>query len=293
MPLTDLPPELLQLIFQQCTTPSFIQAAHSCRALFALASDSRAVIFHHLDQTPGLPAGSLDSPTPSTLELFVLLKRRAATYLYGADVRADCATFVPQSGSIDPRACAIQQSGDPDIAVVERGKHQVHLYRLVAGAIQPVCKLEPPPEYTGVIQVLRVIFAHDSKTISVLVRYEPNAETASNPVHPYVKEALKHFRSPGIHLLHYRRKAPGKPFSYVTLAGFTDNQTYTHDSHTTQGYADTKYEPLAIDVANPFRVAICWRHTRYPDMRKVVLYTASGSESDPLVHRLTCRWPPE
>lgn len=292
MPLLDLPPEILQVILQYCTTPSFLQAALSCRALFSLASDSRSAVLHHLDLTPGLLAGSLTSQTPSTSELFFLLKKRAAAYLYGTDIHADCNTFVPRSGSIDPRACALRQDGDPNIAVVERGKPDVHLYRLVAGAIEPVCKLTPPPEYVGIIEVLRVVFAHDKNTISVLVRYEPNAVTASNPVHPYVKEALGHFRESGIHLIHYRREEPGKPFSYITLTGFADHEVYTIDHPNTFRYTrhdgvDNNYEPLAIDVANPFRVAICWRHNRFHNMRKIVLHTAPGYESDPLVQKLT------
>ena len=294
MPLLDLPPEILQLILWHCTTPSFLQAALSCRTLFSVASDSRSVVFHHLNLTPGLPAGSLDSPTPSTLELFSVLKKRAAAYLYGADIHADCDTFVPNSGAIDPRACALKQSGDPNLAIIERGKPDVHLYRLVAGATEPVCKLSPPPEYAGIIQVLRVVFARDENTISVLVEYRPSVATILNPVHPYVREALKHFRRPGIHLIHYRRQAPGKPFSYVTLSGFGDHECYTRahpaaPRYTKQNHIDNNYEPLAIDVANPFRVAVCWRHSRFHDMRKVVLHTAPGPENERLGQKLTCK----
>ena len=294
MSLLGLPPEILQLILQHCTTPSFLQVAFSCRALFNLATDSRAVVFHHLNLTPGLPVGSLESPTPSTLELFSLLQKRAAAYLYGAVVHADCQTLVPNSGSIDPRASALSPSGDPNLAVVERGKSEVHLYRLVSGSTEPVCKLRPPPEYAGIIQVLRVVFARCGNTISVLVRFRPSIATDLNPVHPYVKEALKHFRQPGTHLIHYRRKAPGKPFSYVTLSGFADHECYTRNypailGYTKQNYVDNDYEPLAIDVADPFRVAVCWRHNQFHDMRKVVLHTASGSGNDLLEQKLTCK----
>ncbi|KAL1955379.1 hypothetical protein VTO42DRAFT_8599 [Malbranchea cinnamomea] len=281
MGLLDLPPELLQLVFRHCTTVSFLQLSLTCRSLFAIACSARAVILHHLSQVPGLPAASQESPTASTAELFLLLRRRAASHLYGADFHADRVIYNAGGGSIDPPACAVRLSGDPNLALVERGKHLVHLYHLTPGAIRPVCRLEPPPEYTGKIQVLRVIFAHDKQTISVLTRFEPNHATTSVQVHPYVKEALRHFHRPGTHLIHYRRKAPGGPFCYITLAGFADHDINDGAS------PDLQFEPLAIDVAHPLRVAVCWRHPHNHNLRKVFLHTADPSEDGPLDQKLT------
>lgn len=86
---TALPAEILQRILHFASTPTFLQLILVNRQLFNIAGESREVILHHLRHLPGLKLG-LSDHCITTTELFLILRQRAASNLYGANFTADC-----------------------------------------------------------------------------------------------------------------------------------------------------------------------------------------------------------
>jgi hypothetical protein len=267
MLLLDLPPELLQLILYQTTTPSYLQTAFSCHTLFSIASTCREVVLHHLNKTPGL-TGGLESR--STIDLFNILRKRAAAHLYGANFCADQTTYtLGEYDVIDVRASALGSSSDPDVALVKKGGSGVHIYHASSegGGITFRGRLEAPYSRPGKVEVFKVVLG-ENNLVSVLQRFTPtstdeNFEGDGNE-HLFVKQAMQPFRTQGIHLVHYNL-AGLEPA--VTFYAFPD-----HPDH----------YPLAVAVANQFRVAISWQHSRRKDIHEVVFYTAVDNPDETL-----------
>ena len=49
--ILTLPPELIQLVLQNCSTCAFLEVAFSCRTVYEIASTCREVLLHHLQRT--------------------------------------------------------------------------------------------------------------------------------------------------------------------------------------------------------------------------------------------------
>lgn len=269
--LLDLPPELLQLVLHQTTTPSFLQAALTCSTIFKIASNCREVVLYHLNVTPGIKLGLEDLNTP---DLFRLLRRRAAQHLYGINLSADQTVYRYENHNIDVRASALGSCCSPNVALVLKGSPLVHLYDASNG-IWPREWLEPPHADQKALQVVKVAFSMPS-CVSVLYRYSPAPDTYYEDEHPFVEQAMGQYKKEGYHLVHYR-------------LGRSDRLAITFCALQTR---HKHYYPVALAVANRLRVAISWRSPNHPSSNEVVLYTAYEDPSDssnlPSGSNLTC-----
>jgi len=261
MLLLEFPPELLQLILYHSSTPSYLQAAISCRTLFLAASSCRAVILHHLHQTPGLNV-NLESRT--TRELFDLLRRRAVSHLYGVNFHLDQSVFTFRGRLIDSKASTMRSIGNPNIALVLKGDPNVYLYHQRTGSVTFQEVLVAPYEHVGKLEVIKVIFSQ-SDTVSILQRFTPTleVETVENG-HQLWGDSVEPVTKIRTYLVHYQRSSPGQKFSSVTFCEFPDYEGYN---------------PLAIDVARKSLVAISWQHPQLTERRYVVLYTENPDET--------------
>ncbi|KAL1963299.1 hypothetical protein VTN77DRAFT_8522 [Rasamsonia byssochlamydoides] len=253
--LLNLPTELIQLILQYTTTPSYLHAALSCRTLFYIASTYRDLIIHHLKQTPGLKSGV---ELRETKDLFLLLRRRAAKQLYGANFYADRTLYDFSGRSIDVGASSIADNGcSPNVALVLRDDELVHLFHTgVDGSTSLKRSLKFPYEQPGTVKILKTAFTGDNG-ISVLVQFTPTiADEDADTSHPFVKHALESRLDGEIILVHYSLDDSDNSMAVCTFPDHND------------------YEPLALAVTNRSQFAISWQHVHDHHRYEVVLYDA-------------------
>ncbi|KKZ66717.1 hypothetical protein EMCG_07606 [[Emmonsia] crescens] len=293
MHLLNLPPELLQSIFDYSSVTSCLQAAYTCRTLFAVLSNYRRGLLYQISRLP-LPPGTIstisashsnsnndnDLSSKSTSELFLLLRRRAAQQLRGANFHANQSLYTFGEGApiIDTLASTIRPGhGDPNVALVQKGVPRVYLYFVSGGQVVPRGVLEPAVVWPGKVEVVKVIFHEAGNMISVLQRFTPlsegegideneitngsgngNGATTRNQ-HPFEEEAMKPYRKESTQLVHYQRSKPRSRYSRVTISAFPGQD---------------EYRPLAIAVADKHLVAISWQHKQHLDRRKVIVHVA-------------------
>lgn len=253
--LLNLPTELIQLILKYATTPSYLHAALSCRTLFHIASTYRDLVLHHLNQIPGLKSGIEQRETK---DLFVLLRRRAAKHLYGANFYADCILYNFNEKSIDVGASSIaDNSGSPNLALVLRDDELVYLFHTVDGSISLKRSLNFPYEQPGTVKILKTAFTGDN-SISVLVRFTPTiADENLDPSRPFIKQARESRLGGEIILLHYPLNDSNNS---MAVCNFPDHNDY---------------EPLALAVMSRNQFAISWQHVHDHHHHEVILYDAS------------------
>jgi len=187
-PLLDLPFEVLQQILHVSTTPSFLQLSLTCRKLFGVAAESREVVLHHLHLIPGLKLG-LDDAAISTRDLFLILRQRAASHLYGANFTADAREFYFSRGTLDPRASYLALSPDyMNISLVLKNSLTLRIY---GGHCRLKDRIESPYA-DGRGKILKVV--HKGHTISILYAWSPELDhTAVADDHPpSLKGSTKH-----------------------------------------------------------------------------------------------------
>ncbi|KAJ9405071.1 hypothetical protein DTO045G8_7244 [Paecilomyces variotii] len=249
--LSQLPVELIQQIFYYADTPSYLQAAYSCRRLYEAAAGCREVVIHHLEETPG---STLLADPLETKELWLLLRQRASKLLYGADAHASRTLHIAEGRAIDPRACAITTSGNVNLALAFKGDGIVRTYFTRNGLLFPRGVLRPPYDQPGRIEILRVAFASDN-SVAVLHRFIPEIETNEDDMHhPFIRQALQSPPEPELYVVHYETDSSE---DHLTVYSLTD-----HD----------EYEPLALAVANKYKFAISWQHSHDSSVHEVVLY---------------------
>lgn len=177
-PLKSLPPEILQAIFLRVTTPSFLQLCQTCWTFFNIASSSRRVLLHHLLRMPGIKLGLEDVPTN---QLFLLLRRRAARYLFGINFHADRLHYpFPFSGLglIDSNASDLSTTSDPNLAIVWTGKPEVHLYHATRHGIEPRVALTLIPPFSErdrkvKVEIVKVKLTPQNSVLSILFKTIP------------------------------------------------------------------------------------------------------------------------
>ncbi|OJD11010.1 hypothetical protein AJ78_08132 [Emergomyces pasteurianus Ep9510] len=305
MHLLNLPPELLQSIFDYSSVTNCLQTAYTCRTLFEVLSNYRKGILYQLSQLPSPPSGTLgtsnathnssntnsnsdddDLGSKSTAELSILLRRRAAQNLCGANFHANQSIYTFGEGApiIDTLASTIRpgHGGDPNVALVQKGVPRVYLYFVSGGQVVPRGVLEPVVVWPGKVEVLKVVFGEEGDMISVLQRFTPlpegggvdenkaasgnanangnaSVDGAAGSKHIFEEEAMKPYRKESTQLVHYRRRKPGSRYSRVTISAFPGQD---------------EYRPLAIAVANRHLVAISWQHKQHLDRSMVIVHGA-------------------
>ncbi|RMJ26874.1 F-box domain protein [Aspergillus sp. HF37] len=291
MPLLTLPPEILHLILTFTPTPAYLQALQTCRRLRRLGQNNRALILHHLRQTPGL-----DSFRGLALEcyvnevLFGVLVCRARRELYGAQFVANCKRFeFGDAQGIDARASyAHDDCEGVDVVLVPRGKPGVIVvYRAEAGTLKLEEEAPPPWDQDhgeiGDVEVLKT--AMFGPYVYVLYR-----------VRPPVKEEyeLDMNSTPGLGT--YAAGLQSKPRAelYLTIHWLWSGM----DSVRIYGFPDrSEYEPTALAVNDRDTVVIAWRHlcdhedevVRYSLFRTALISADEcGYKSHSLMRRCRC-----
>ncbi|KAL4812627.1 hypothetical protein BDW67DRAFT_169868 [Aspergillus spinulosporus] len=258
--LLDLPPELIQLVLLNCTTPAFLQAAISCRTLYEIASRCREALVHHLKLTPG---PCIDTSNLRTRHLFLLLKRRASKQLYGSQFDASCITFefgnrVPNIKAASLAHCA----GETLIFVTFRDEDVVRILRVHAGKVMLLSRARLPWGQWGSIDILKTA-SDGSNGLYVLHRFTPFKEGhGKDGDHPFVKQARQSGCEGFIYLTCYSLQSPNGPVKMTTFPEHAD------------------FEPSAFAVDSDGTFAIAWCHRMFSN-HAVFHYTVlEGSEYD-------------
>lgn len=251
--LLDLPTELIELVLHHSDTPTFLEAAFSCRTLYEIASSCREVIVHHLRHTPGLNS---DTQSLQSRQLFWVLVDRAHKQLYGAQFRACCTKFQTNADTFDAKASSFAPK-DQVLALVLRGHAGVHIFQAENGDLRHKAQLNLALSQPGKSQVLRTAFDSDDG-VFVLYSFTPAAaESDFETEHPFVRQALQSRASGGqIYLARHSFRAPHDP---VRVCAFPDQKDY---------------RPLALSAAHRDTFAISWQHVREHSDYEVILYNA-------------------
>ncbi|KAE8384638.1 hypothetical protein BDV23DRAFT_166393 [Aspergillus alliaceus] len=254
--LLNLPTELIQVILQHSTTPAFLQAAFSCRTLYAIASECRELVLYHLHRTPGLNEGLLCFDSK---QLFQVLQRRASQQLYGAQFTANCTHFNFGTSVLDVKASSLAPSDHQSLALVLKGQEDVQLFCFENGQLRLKACLKPPWLQSGVVEVLKTAFGADDG-LYVLQRFTPAVEQGSlDSEHPFIKQALQSRARGQIYLVRYSLRSRHDP---VRICTFPDH---------------AEYVPLALAAAHRDTFAISWHNSG--GAYEVVLYNAQNASS--------------
>ncbi|GKZ33857.1 hypothetical protein AbraIFM66950_003942 [Aspergillus brasiliensis] len=253
--ILNLPPELIQLVLQNCSTPDFLEAAFSCRTVYEIASTCREVLLHHLRRTPGNISRDLRSF--SSKQLFRLLTKNAFQQLYGAQHHANHVIFNFENDVLDVKASTFASFDHQTLALVARGREKVHLFHIEHGQLRPLSEVDLPYHQSGIAEVLKTAFDGDGG-LYVLHRVVPAMDaTDTNANHPFIKQAMQS----NINGMHYLSRhfldSPGEP---IRVCAFPDHANYT---------------PLALAAMPGGNFAISWQHNYDFSENEVVLYTAS------------------
>lgn len=242
--LLDLPPELIQLVLERCTTTAFLQAAFSCRILYGIASSCREAVLHHLRQTPG---PKRDLGRYGTKDLFRKLVSRSIRELYGAQFHANCKAFTFKGHGIDVRASSISKTGQV-LSLVARGRPAIYLFRVHKSQFALIKLIKPILGTHAKVEVLRTAFAGDGGFYS-LQRVTPVIDGDYGP----------RWKRGKIYFVHHvlASLSPSHAGS-VRICGFPLHEDY---------------EPKAFAVANRNTFAISWQHAAVED-HEVMLYTS-------------------
>lgn len=263
--LLNLPTELIQLILQSCDTPTYVQAAFSCRTLFGIASSTREVILHHLHQTPGLHDGIETSQTKDLFGDFMLC---SFAQLYGAEFHADYTIFNAPDLQIDPRASTLSADRTKALLVFKNNS-TVYLFQVGKGNLTHKQRLESPGAKFGTVEIIRTAFDGD-RGVYVLHRFKPFNDQHVDPNHPFVKRALQSNANGRVFLAYHRLQTPARahynvqPNPPILLRDFPD-----HDA----------YEPLALAVTRD-KFAISWQHMQEADDHEILLYSLDEEEEE-------------
>lgn len=251
--LLDLPLELIQLVLQSASTPTYLQAAFSCRTLYEIASSCRTVILHHLYQTPGF---TTNVQYLETRRLFQLLVNRSLQQLYGAQFRASSKTFSFEPQAIDVQASFLGLSGNPNLVLISKGQPDVFLFQAGnGGLLLPGTRLELPWDQPGTVEVLKTTSPQEHD-VYVLYRLTPTIDKDDpGAEHPFVKHALQSSLGGMVYLAHFDLRTP---YPNIRMCAFPDH---------------INYEALAFAVADQDTFAISWKHVHESSGHEVSLYT--------------------
>lgn len=256
--LLDLPPELVQLVLLNCTTPAFVQAAWTCRTLYEIALGCRESLVHHLQRTPG---PSLDTSSLSTNRLFSLLKSRASKQLYGSQFNAGCITFSLGARLSNLTAWSLVSHADRTLVFTTVcDQSAVQVFEVDDEQLLPVSQAKLPWDQLGSLETLKTAF-NGVNEIYILFRFTPSVDEHhldSDPL--FVKQAKELDHDGFLCLTCHSLEDPSSPVRITTLPDHED------------------FQPSALAVANDGSFAIAWCHRMLPD-HTVVHYTVNkGSE---------------
>jgi hypothetical protein len=271
MGLLRLPLEVLQLCLIHSTTPSFLQLIATCHMFWDLASNSRAVILHHLAQVPGIKLG-IDDLTTSTPNLFLTLRRRACLNLFGAHMRADRTDYTFPNSSFNASASCLWAGKRHGMALVANDVVRLYTTTPKRGLVRK--GLTVPGSKLCVLKST----ADESGDVTVL--YGQSATTAGTPgTH----------RSSSLLMVSYQwRRNSYQPVVYYNLE---DCKGYVPIS-----LAATKRNKMAIAVSRgslshyshsnrPDMAVICYVLERAAGIFNLLMLSAFSLDTDPRPYR--------
>ncbi|KAJ5180755.1 hypothetical protein N7492_003965 [Penicillium capsulatum] len=251
-----LPTEVIQLVLRTCDTPTFLQAAFSCRALLEIASSSRDVLLHQLSQTPGWNDGISER---STRELFQLILERAHAELFGAEFYIKPKIFDLEGKRIDTRASSLHATSSHHLQALlaYHGHEFVDLCGVQDGNLNLRKRMPLPGKQYGETEILQTSLSPNGAW--VLHRFKPFVDKDLDTKHPWVKQALS-CNAQGSFFLAWYDVNNWDQVPCIRLYGFVEQNGY---------------EPLAF-AADGSKFAISWQHLQRPNDHQVVLYSTDG-----------------
>ncbi|KAJ5090427.1 hypothetical protein N7532_009111 [Penicillium argentinense] len=251
--LIALPVELKQLILRSCDTPTYLQLAFSCWNLLLIASHTRVLVIHHLNETPGGPE---DFDSISTTGLFRLLLQRSYRELYGAEHYFERKLVNLQGKVMNSRACSLRSRGEPGRALLSfQNDESVYLVKMDNRDLTLQQRIKLPAISTGTAEVL---FAaedtSDHNGVHILHIVKPLIDEEPYNGHPFVQQARKANSNGTVYLAFYPHALSGVGMSICSFREQID------------------YEPIAFATCRDV-FAISWHHRQHPEDYQVVLYT--------------------
>lgn len=267
--LNQLPVELIQLVLQDCSTPSFIHAAFTCRTLLEIASDCREVLLVHLSRTPGVRTRKHFDKL-KTKELFRILLKRSYKQLYGAQFTATCQMFDLGGKGIQLQASCVDRAARKMI-LVDRDQKSVYIANIGRKEICLESQLSPAWDEPGEVEVLKTAFDRGGD-VYVLQRFTPAVdETDAKFAHPFVKQAMQSGPRHMVYLVCYKKESAHRPVRVISVRD--------HDQH----------EPRALAALDSDRFMISWWHI-LDEEPEVAIYSNSktlfGNSPGVLLHYL-------
>lgn len=285
--LLALPSEILVHILRSLTTPSFIQTILICHQLFDLAAASRDVVLHHLRQMPGIKLG-LEDQILTTSSLFLILRQRAASSLYGANFHADCEDLGFQNGTLDATAsCLADSTGGINISLVMNESHVVRHYSS-GGTIES----HTPPYVHGDGKPVQVV--HWKGTTSILYeRLAPltapcgqcNEGSSFHPDGgeggPPNEKVIDPVTAKNYYLVHHKSHMNDRPdlFHIPTPNGVLPKL---------RGEATRSLVPLGLTIHNRLKCAILWGEAMKSGSSVSTCYVVNSKSSTTQVILYTC-----
>ncbi|EKV15892.1 hypothetical protein PDIG_22470 [Penicillium digitatum PHI26] len=254
--LLQLPTELIQLVLRNCDTPAYFQAAFSSRRLYEIASGSREVIIHQLQDTPGWNDG-ID--VHQTRHLFGELMRRSSEHLGGAEHSAN-PTYEYQNRVIDYHASTIEASENGIRALLVFKGHSTVLLVNRSDGDRTEVQLKSPGQDIGEVEIIQTAF-DGYHGVYVLHRFKPFLDQDLDTDHPFVKHALESCPNGSIHLAYHHLNLRANT---IRMYDFPESRDY---------------RPLAFSVANG-KFAVSWQSMLDPFDHEVVLYAQLYDEND-------------
>lgn len=276
--LLELPAELVQLVLKHCTTPTYIQAALCCRALYRIASSSRDVVLHHLKTNPGKNLESEASGVLhiDTYELFLLLRKRAGEHLLDGIYKFDRTMYDFGGKILDVNASSFcRTSYSTTMTFVFKDDDKTYLCRLRSGEpmrLERIMECSLDVLDAGHITIVKTAYLNngDAEKLAVIVRgQESEVDTNDVSAAAFASEI---------------RQQPYQGNYYLLLFSFLDEwlsdesgiDVRTHICRL-HGHDDCKLNALAITQRGDF--AISWEQTSGLGDPEVLFYTTSLDES--------------
>jgi hypothetical protein len=276
MPLMDLPPELLQLIFFYSSTPSFVQLIRTCHGVFDLAAQSREVIKRHLKNVPG-DTHAIFNDKATTERLLLTLRRRAASSLQGVNITADRHDFLYSGVSINVSAsCIAPVSSDHNIALVQEGGPFVRLYSASEGDLMLKRVLNPGSDDKTKYRPLQATFDEVNNFYVLYSMKEKSCACNSCTIDPPDQNVIERAS-----LMRVRLSALSSPQNLWDIDQVIRKDVISNG---------TPVKPVAITAHGGNHVSIAWDSGTYINYAKYMYISrCTLFRGDPLLLTMTVR----
>ena len=258
--LLRLPTELIQLILRSCDARTYLNLAYCSRDLFEMATTSRELVMHQLQQVPGRPDDE-ELTQLSTPKLAQILRAIAHEQLFGAEHFANRKLIGFGNKRLKPQACCLKIPSMHNTALlVFYDDEAVYLANVTKGNVHITRRLEFLAQRHGTIDVLYTVV--NASGVWVLHRFKPFVDHSVDTMHPFVEQAIKAYPEGRVHLAFYPLKEDSNT---VSLYDFPD---------------ESEYDPIALAAYGDEKFAISWQHRQRTGDHHVILYFSEVFDGD-------------